>query len=90
MARRGRPKIIELELTTENKQAILDYIKQGYELKDVAKELNTTIKQVRSVYNRYIKEATEVVELDSCSDAQIMKIIELTVSPREIRIEKNA
>ena len=89
MARRGRPKIIELELTTENKQAILDYIKQGYELKDVAKELNTTIKQVRSVYNRYIKEATEVVELDRM-DAQISKIIELTVSPREIRIEKNA
>ena len=32
MAGRGRPKIIELELTTENKQAILDYIKQGMSL----------------------------------------------------------
>lgn len=87
MASRGRPKIIELELTTENKQAILDYIKQGMSLNNVAKELNTTIRQVRNVYNRYNKEASLAVELDRV-DNQISKIIEMTVSPREHRIEK--
>ena len=87
MAGRGRPKIIELELTTENKQAILDYIKQGMSLNDVAKELGTTIKQVRDVYNRYQKEAVEAVELDRV-DKQVSKIIEMTVSPREQRIAK--
>ena len=61
MAGRGRPKIIELELTIENKQAILDYINQGYDLKETAKALKTSIAQVRGVYNRYIKEAKQVI-----------------------------
>jgi hypothetical protein len=87
MAGRGRPKIIELELTTENKQAILDYIKQGYDLKEVAKELGTSIKQVRYVYSRFYKEAVESVELERV-DKQISKIIEMTVNPREGRIAR--
>ena len=78
--KRGRPRLKEIELNTENKQAILDYIKQGYEIKDIAKELNTTVKPVRKVYNRYLKEVEEVVELDRV-DKIISDIIETTVDP---------
>jgi hypothetical protein len=87
MTKRGRPKIIELELTIENKQSILDYIKQGYSLKDTAKALGTSIKQVRNVYNRYIKDAEEVIELNRVDD-EISRIMEMTISPRKNRIDK--
>lgn len=87
MAGRGRPKIVELDLTLENKQAILDYIHQGCSLKETAAALKTTIKQVRSVYNRFIKDAEEVIELDRV-DTAISEIIEMTVMPRKNRVDK--
>jgi transposase-like protein len=85
--KRGRPVLPDIELNSENKQAILDYIKQGYSVNDIAKELNTSVKPVRKVYNRYIKEVEITVELDRV-EKQVSKIIEMTVNPRENRIQK--
>jgi len=85
--KRGRPKLPVFELTTEHKQAILDYIKQGKSINEVAQELGTTISQIKKIYNRYLNEASESIELDRV-DMVISRIIETTVSPREARIAK--
>ena len=87
MAGRGRPKLPEIELNMENKQAILDYIKQGYDVKDIAKELNTKIGPVRKIYNRFVKEVETTIELDRV-DKMVNGIMEMTVDPRKDRITK--
>lgn len=84
---RGRPRIIPVELTIENKQSILDYIKQGMTPQEIAKEMSMSVTQVKKIYNRYSKEMEEVVELDRV-DRIISSVIEKTVSPRESRVKK--
>ena len=52
----GRPKLNELVLTTENRQAILDYINQGMNIKEISKEMKVSMGSIKPVYTRFRRE----------------------------------
>ena len=84
---RGRPKVSEIEMTTENKTAVLNYIKQGMTDQEIATEMRAPVAQIRLIYNQYIKDAEAYMELDRVGK-MVDDIIENTIKPRNDRISK--
>lgn len=83
----GRPKLNELTLTTENRQAILDYISQGMNIKEIAREMKVSMASIKPVFNRFKREVEGILEQDR-QDNYINELIESTVKPRQGRIDK--
>lgn len=74
-------------LTLNEQQAVLDYVKQGRTLKFVATALDSYQNRIEPVYNRYLKDALEAIELDR-ADEELQKVLKLSITPRERRIEQ--